>query len=96
MSDLRLHVLGASAQLLKGACCEWTLVWARVEHFCYKLDHIKAFLHCVTFCNRRSAALSLANTVALIIGIFVLSILNHYCFNIYKDKDAKVSFKNWC
>jgi len=23
------------------------LVWARVEHFCYKLDHVKPFLHIV-------------------------------------------------
>jgi len=25
------------------------LVWAKGEHFCYKLDRIKAFLHIVLF-----------------------------------------------
>ena len=39
--------LGLSAQLPKGACCQWTLVWVRVEHFCYDLDRVKTFLHIV-------------------------------------------------
>jgi len=94
---LRMHFLGVSAQLPEWACCEWMLVWARVDHFCYKLDRVKAcFAYCVTFCSRRPTALSLANTVAQIIGIFVLPTLNYtYCFIIHKAKDAKVSFKNY-
>jgi len=28
-----MHFLGASAQLPEWGCCEWTLVWARFEHF---------------------------------------------------------------
>jgi len=41
-----MHLLSANAQLTEWPC-EWTLVWARVEHFCYKLDRVKAFLHIV-------------------------------------------------
>jgi len=55
----RMHFLGPSARLPERACCDWTLVWARVKHFCYKLDRVNFFACCVTFCNRRSAALSL-------------------------------------
>jgi len=39
--------LSTRAQLPELAC-EWTLVWARVEHFCYKLDRVKAFMHIAT------------------------------------------------
>jgi len=87
--------LGASAQLPEWPC-EWMLVEGWAEHFCYKLDYVKALLHIALLsATGRSAALSLANTATLIIGIFVLPTLNYtYCFIIHKAKDAKVSIKN--
>jgi len=55
----RMHFFGASGHLPEKAFCDRTLVWVQVTHFCYKLDRINFFAYCVTFCNRRSAALSL-------------------------------------
>ena len=75
----------------------WTLVWARVEHFCYKLDRVKACCILCYFLQQKVCSIVFSNvdTVALIIGILVLpTLIDTYCFIVYKAKDAKVSSKN--
>ena len=52
--------------------------WHEWNIFAINLIELNIFAYCVTFCNRRSAALSSANTVALIIVFFVLLTMNQY------------------